>query len=285
MPTQIRMRRKIPAVQSVILVLDLFWASNIKVQGLRVHSAISLRRNTYLENLKDHILPQSQSQDWETAKSEWEFDTVEFHDRDEGPTNCPCSHEIYEMCWIENTMTHQRTYVGNVCVNRFMDIDTVPLVSGLKRIKKDVSARISKNVIEYAWRKGYLWGNEEKSFLLSIAQKQNRRLTEKQLAWKQKIRRRIIKQIYVSKPRKPQGSDLSESSDSDKNNYCGEADEAHGGHSTVPSLPWKNRFNRKIKDPVVYALGRFPADPSREGIYSSWDDIFAVIKGHDALMH
>src|SRR3546814_2546999 len=91
------------------------------------------------------------------------------------------------------------TYVGNVCINRFIQIDTGNLFEGLKRIAKDVSANANNDLIEHAFRMGYLFGEKEYRFLKQTALKRN--LTPAQLAWKQKINSRIISKTIVQQRR------------------------------------------------------------------------------------
>ena len=38
--------------------------------------------------------------------------------------NCPCGQEIKEHCYIRNLLNGNKTYVGNVCINRFIGINT-----------------------------------------------------------------------------------------------------------------------------------------------------------------
>lgn len=144
------------------------------------------------ERLKAHILPMSRSGSFDIAKTEWDLVAVEIS---EDWDNCPCGQDIKEHCYIENRVTGSKTYVGNVCINRFIGIDTGTLFDGLKRIAKDPEANPNVAVIEYAWERGFLFGENEYRFLLSTAHK--RALSERQAAWKRKINRRILNQIVV----------------------------------------------------------------------------------------
>ena len=92
--------------------------------------------------------------------------------------------------------TGKKTYVGNVCINRFIGIDTGNLFDGLRRIAEDDTANANEDVIEYANERGFLF-DKEYDFLMSSRRK--RKLSQKQIAWKQKINRRIINQIVVQK--------------------------------------------------------------------------------------
>lgn len=146
------------------------------------------------ERLKAHILPLSRSHNFELAKTEWELVAVEIS---EDWDNCPCGKDIKEHCYIENRVTGSKTYVGNVCINRFMGIDTGTLFDGLRRIAKDPESNPNIAVIEYAWERGFLFGEKEYSFLLSTARK--RSLSPRQADWKKKINRRILNQTVVKK--------------------------------------------------------------------------------------
>ena len=146
------------------------------------------------ERLKAHVLPLSLSQDFDVARREWGLVAVEISDEWD---HCPCGQEIKEHCYIRNRMTGRETYVGNVCINRFIQIDTGNLFDGLKRIAKDLTANANTDLIEHAMRMGYLYGEKEYTFLKQTVRK--RILSEKQLAWKVKINRRIVAQTVVVK--------------------------------------------------------------------------------------
>ena len=66
---------------------------------------------------------------------------------------------------------------------------------GLKRIAADITANANHDLIEHAWRSGYLFGENEYTFLKQTALK--RRLSDAQIAWKTKINRRILAQTRV----------------------------------------------------------------------------------------
>jgi len=139
------------------------------------------------ERLKRHIIPLSLSGAFDVAKSEWDLIGVEITEEFD---NCPCGQNIKEHCFIKNRLTNHQTYVGNVCINRFMGIATGPLFEGLKRIAADTSANANDAVIEFSYKMGYLYGEGEYNFLKRTKLKRN--LSAKQIAWKQKINRRIV---------------------------------------------------------------------------------------------
>ncbi len=111
--------------------------------------------------------------------------------------HCPCGQEIKEHCYIRNRLNGNETYVGNICINRFIQIDTGNLFDGLKRIAKDLTANANNDLIEHAYRMGYLYSEKEYTFLKQTMRK--RKLSDAQIAWKIKINRRIVAQTVVRK--------------------------------------------------------------------------------------
>lgn len=144
------------------------------------------------ERLKAHILPLSVSRAFNSARTEWDLVAVEISEEFD---NCPCGQEIKEHCYIRNRLNGNSTYVGNVCINRFIQIDTGNLFDGLKRIAADNGANPNHDLIEHAYRMGYLFGEKEYTFLKQTALK--RKLSPAQLAWKKKINRRVLSQTIV----------------------------------------------------------------------------------------
>lgn len=146
------------------------------------------------ERLKAHILPLSEARDFNAARTEWSLIAVEISEEFD---ECPCGQEIKEHCYIRNGLNGNETYVGNVCINRFIQIDTGNLFEGLKRIAKNNAANANSDLIEHAFRMGYLFGEKEYSFLKQTMH--TRKLSAAQIAWKIKINRRIVKQTVVRK--------------------------------------------------------------------------------------
>ncbi len=143
------------------------------------------------EHLKAHILPLSEATAFNEAKNEWKLVDVELHDEFD---SCPCGKAIKELCYIQNQLNGNNTYVGNVCINRFIGIETGNLFAGLKRIALDDTANANEDLIDHAYRLGYIYENEYK-FLMQTRRKRN--LSPKQLAWKLKINQRIINKTVV----------------------------------------------------------------------------------------
>lgn len=152
------------------------------------------------ETLKAHILPMSSAQNFNDAREEWHLVAVEIS---EELDECPCGQTIKEHCYIKNRITGYETYVGNVCVNRFIGIDTGSLFDGLRRIAQDPQANPNLAVIAYAEERGYLYERDgettEATFLKRTVLKHKRTHSVKQLAWKEKINRRILAGTVVTK--------------------------------------------------------------------------------------
>lgn len=145
------------------------------------------------ENLKAHILPLSVSNEFYIAKAEWMLIGVEVSEEFD---HCPCGQEIKEHCYIQNRLNGNTTYVGNVCINRFIGIETGNLFAGLKRIAADDTANANEDLIFHAYKLGFIYEGEYK-FLMETRLK--RKLSAKQIAWKQKINRRIINKTVVQR--------------------------------------------------------------------------------------
>ncbi|MEZ6030327.1 MAG: hypothetical protein R3C46_11320 [Hyphomonadaceae bacterium] len=146
------------------------------------------------EKLQAHILSLSVAKRFDLARSEWSLVAVEISEEFD---HCPCGQEIKEHCYIRNRLNGRETYVGNVCINRFIQIDTGNLFDGLKRIAKDLTANANNDLVEHAYRMGYLYGDKEYVFLKQTMLKRN--LSKAQIDWKIKINRRIVSQTVVRK--------------------------------------------------------------------------------------
>jgi len=146
------------------------------------------------EKLKAHILALSESHTFDVARTEWSLVAVEISEEFD---QCPCGQDIKEHCYIRNHLNGNETYVGNVCINRFIQIDTGNLFDGLKRIAKDLTANANNDLIEHAYRMGYLYGEKEYHFLKQTMRK--KKPSDAQIAWKVKINRRIVAQTVVRK--------------------------------------------------------------------------------------
>jgi hypothetical protein len=146
------------------------------------------------ERLKAYILPLSIASNFEAARQEWDLVAVEISEEWD---NWPCGQDIKEHCYIRNRHNGNSTYVGNVCINLFIQISTGNLFEGLKRIAQDDTANANNDLIEHAYRMGYLYSEKEYNFLLQTARKGI--LSKAQVDWKRKINRRILAQTIVQR--------------------------------------------------------------------------------------
>jgi hypothetical protein len=145
--------------------------------------------------LKAHIISLSNSNRFHLAKNEWVLKDFELNEEWD---KCPCGKDIKELCHLENQLNGNTTYVGNVCVKQFLEIDTGNIFSGLRRINKDIDANANRDLIVHAYECGYIY-EKEYQFLMETRLKRN--LSEKQIAWKKKINLRILNQTVVRKSR------------------------------------------------------------------------------------
>jgi hypothetical protein len=153
----------------------------------------------YFENLKAHILGLSEASVFEDARREWSLVGLEMSDEED---ECPCGHAIKEHCHIRNGRNGNATYVGNVCIKLFIGIDTGNTFDGLRRIAADPAANANEDLINHAQKLGYLFDGEYK-FLMDTRRK--RKLSGKQLVWKEKISRRILSRTVVRRRGDPTG--------------------------------------------------------------------------------
>ena len=141
--------------------------------------------------LKAHIISLSNSKSFYSAKNEWVLKDFELNEEWD---KCPCGNEIKELCHLENRLNGNTTYVGNVCVKQFLELDTGNVFSGLRKINQDIYANANRDLIVHAYECGYIY-EREYHFLMETRLKRN--LSEKQIAWKKKINRRIINRKVV----------------------------------------------------------------------------------------
>lgn len=148
--------------------------------------------------LKNHILSLSENKnDFDKARKEWKLSWVYYTEHIE---TCPCGVAIKEHCVLQNIQNKRETYVGNVCVYKFIKIaEAKSIFTSLRNIKKATDTSVRKPnaaLIEYAYKKGYLYDVRERNFLKKI--KKKRKLSPAQKGWLRKINRRIIKKIVVN---------------------------------------------------------------------------------------
>lgn len=143
-------------------------------------------------NLHLGIIRLSENPTWELAKREWDILNIYDVEGDE-PETCLCGHHpIIEVCELVNRNNGNTTIVGNHCVNKFLDLPSELLFSGIRRIKENVEKSLNAVTINHALDKKWVtkW---EYDFYLDIFRK--RKLTEKQANKKREINERILKNM------------------------------------------------------------------------------------------
>lgn len=143
--------------------------------------------------LIEEIVKLSEANNWESAKGEWVLDFIEKLEPEDEPETCLCSHfPIKELCHIRNKFNGRETIVGNVCVTKFLGIDSDSVFASLRRIMTDGSKAISGELASYAMKRGLIteW---EYGFCMNTRKKRN--LSENQLFKRKEINRRLINKI------------------------------------------------------------------------------------------
>ena len=146
------------------------------------------------EDFMEHILERSCAEHYKVAVKEWDYI---YNTQDESPTHCPCGHGITERCYIKNRVTGETTFVGNVCVEKFMGIDNKKIVAGVKRITEDNTRNANKALIDHADKQGYLFDGD-RDFLMKRKNRKHENLdTTTERVIKKNINNRIINRTVV----------------------------------------------------------------------------------------
>ena len=141
--------------------------------------------------LTQGIIENSEANNWVEAKKEWSFTHATFA-RLEDKEVCLCGHTpIVELCHLSNEHNRNEVIVGNVCVTKFMDIETPinKILPSLLRIKEKLSRSINSEVLDIAVDKNLI-NNWELNFYWDTIRK--RKLTLKQENIRKKINKKIL---------------------------------------------------------------------------------------------
>jgi hypothetical protein len=137
--------------------------------------------------LVQEIIIRSVSKTWEEAKPEWDLKLVY---REDEPLTCLCGHEpINEICVLRNRRNGNSAEVGNVCVTKFLGLESDLIFSGLRRVAKDPDKALNKAATNYAHEQGWItdW---ERDFCLDTNRK--RKLSVKQVMKRAEINRLVL---------------------------------------------------------------------------------------------
>ena len=138
--------------------------------------------------LTNEIIKLSDSDYWNDAKLEWEFEYAYYSEELE---TCLCGHyPIKNVCVIKNKENNKQTEVGNCCVNKFLDIDDGnKIFISIKRLKDDLSKSMSPEVLEFMNNKKIISDFEYKFYQDTI---RKRKLSDKQLGIREKINQKLL---------------------------------------------------------------------------------------------
>ncbi len=134
----------------------------------------------------------SVSSDWNDIKKEWKL--FEVYESDD-PQTCLCGkYPIMEICVLENIKNENIAEVGNSCVNKFLGIESNPVIKGVKKIKNDVSSSVSKKLINKSWEENII-NDWEHNFYIDIRLKRslNHNQEQKKIEINKKILNRYLK--------------------------------------------------------------------------------------------
>ncbi len=141
--------------------------------------------------LKEGIISLSVAETWEEARREWWLKTI----YDDSWSTCLCGHyPIREYCVLKNAKNGNITIVGNVCVNKFMGIDSEKLFAALRRVSLDITRAFNPTFVQWAHERGWMnaW---ERAFYLDTWRK--RKLTGRQAVKREQINKWVMNLIRV----------------------------------------------------------------------------------------
>jgi len=138
--------------------------------------------------LTEEIIKLSNSDSWNNAKIEWDFDYAYYS---EDLQTCLCGHHpIKNICVIKNTENKNEAEVGNCCVNKFLGIeDGNKIFTSIKKLKVDITKSMNSEVLEYLRKKKVLTDFDYTFYSDTI---RKRKLSEKQQAIRERINQNLI---------------------------------------------------------------------------------------------
>lgn len=145
--------------------------------------------------LKREIISRSDAKTWSEARLEWRLSWIDIAPELRG---CLCGHfPIREICYLTNIKNRSRAEVGNVCVNKFMGINSAAVFRCLGRIRKDDRKSLTPDAYELFHDNGVLtdW---EYEFCEDTCRSRN--LTDRQMLKRRNINRKVLRSIE-QKPR------------------------------------------------------------------------------------
>jgi hypothetical protein len=142
----------------------------------------------------------SEEKSYPSLLGEWKLDYVEHLEPGNTSETCLCHHHpIREVCHIINTENGNTAIVGNYCITKINQERAEPtfaktdkIFQSLKNILKSINASANQTLIDYAHEKGVI---TERAYDFYTEKRTKRKLTERQLEWKQALNQKIIDYI------------------------------------------------------------------------------------------
>lgn len=146
--------------------------------------------------LSQEMIKLSVADDWDNAKLEWELDFILKVETDE---TCLCTHTpIKELCYMKNVKNNNTAIIGNVCVNKFLGINSDPIFASIRNIFCNRDRGISEYLASYAKDRNLI--NEwEYNFSISTLSKRAKSLSDKQLEKRILINNKLLDAITGNK--------------------------------------------------------------------------------------
>jgi hypothetical protein len=136
------------------------------------------------------IIERSNAKTWQEAKWEWEIESI-FNQTE--PDTCLCGHSpIMELCILRNRCNGNRVTVGNVCVKKFLGLESDPIFKCVRRVTKDIKKPLNRATLDHALRQGWISHLNHFTYV-NVLMKRN--LFSLQLPERIKINQLILAQI------------------------------------------------------------------------------------------
>jgi hypothetical protein len=147
--------------------------------------------------LIERIVQLSVSKTWVAARLEWRLESIQILDTGEENKTCLCGHTpIRELCFLRNKENNNDALVGNVCVNRFLGLESDSIFQGLKRVAKDCNKALNSAAIAFAYEKGWITDWEQKFCTNTV---RTRDLSEKQATTRARINACVLAHVKTAR--------------------------------------------------------------------------------------
>ena len=136
--------------------------------------------------LKQEILAHSVSEDWDSARHEWDVTYSYAADNE----TCICGKQhIVQVNVLENKFYGTELKVGSTCVNKFKQIDIAFVHLNLNKIRRNINARVNERTMAHLLKRNVI-NQVEYKFYVDVWRK--RKLTHKQEWWIREINKKCL---------------------------------------------------------------------------------------------